>query len=83
MRFKKEELSLYNGPDAYIGDKHQRRRNKLTGGNDSDDSQTYRDMRMDDMIIAKSSLEERYNKYHLFTNKKGREELMRNIENKI
>ena len=29
MRFKKEEMSLYNGPDAHIGEKTRRRKSQF------------------------------------------------------
>ena len=38
MRFKKEEMSLYNGPDAHIGEKTRRRKSQFQRGEDSDDS---------------------------------------------
>ena len=79
MRFKKEELSLYNGPDSHIGAKHKKNRSQFKNGEDSDDSEYHRDMRINDFNLRNSGLNKPC-KYHLFTSKKGKEEFIKNIE---
>ena len=81
MKFKKEEMSLYNGPDAHIGEKTRRRKSQFQRGEDSDDSQNRRDMRLFDM--AENHLDPKGNKYHLFTDRKGKELFMDKIKDKI